>query len=31
MESILYLVISGVVGVGTFFLISRKFGSDCIP
>jgi hypothetical protein len=31
MPDLIILLISIAVGIGTFYLISRKFGSDCIP
>jgi hypothetical protein len=31
MKSLFILVLSGLVGLGTFGLIAKKFGSDCIP
>jgi len=31
MLEFVFIGISGGVGLVTFFLIGRKFGSDCIP
>jgi len=31
MKNILFLIISGLVGVATFAFIARKFGSNCLP
>jgi hypothetical protein len=31
MKNLLILIVSGVVGVATFWMIGRKYGSDCLP
>jgi len=31
MKDLLILIGSGVVGVATFWIIGRKYGSDCLP
>jgi hypothetical protein len=31
MKNLLLLLISGVVGVATFWIIARKYGSECLP
>lgn len=28
---LLILILSGAVGVATFYLAAKKFGSDCVP
>jgi len=31
MKNLLILLVSGVVGAATFWVIAKKYGSDCIP
>jgi hypothetical protein len=31
MKNLLFVIISGVVGVATFALIAKKYGSECLP
>ncbi len=31
MKDILFFLISGAVGVATFAVIAKKYGSDCLP
>jgi hypothetical protein len=31
MKNLLFVIISGVVGVTTFALIAKKYGSECLP
>jgi hypothetical protein len=31
MKNLLILLVSGVAGVATFWLIAKKYGSECIP
>lgn len=31
MKDIIIVIVAGLVGLGTFGLIAKKYGSDCIP
>jgi hypothetical protein len=31
MRDMLFVLIAGVAGIASFFLIAKKFGSDCLP
>lgn len=31
MKSMIILILSILAGLGVFFLIAKKYGSDCIP
>jgi hypothetical protein len=31
MKELIFVLISGAVGLATFGLIARKYGKDCIP
>jgi hypothetical protein len=31
MQEIAFVIVSGLIGLTTFYLIARKFGKDCIP